>query len=410
MPNRPEDICPRPERLPPQRTRPLSEPIHLASVYQCHDPQQADAMLGGTMDGNAADGGTMDGGEMDGYVYRRDGHPNADLLAKKCCQLHGAERAAITSSGMGALALAILSQLQQGDHIVVSSLLYGRSTVLLTEEASRLGMSFTMVDTSDLEATRRAMQDQTRLLVVETITNPCLRISDLEGLAEIAHARDALLLVDNTFASPLVCRPIEFGADLVLESLTKFMNGHSDVVLGLLCGSAKCWERVPSALSSWGMNSSPMDCYLASRGLGTLALRVKTAAENARNIARWLCEQANIKQVHYPGLSQHPDHALACRQFDHLFGAVVTFTLSGGESAAATFITASKEIPFCPSLGEISTTLSHPLSTSHRNTSENERRKLQIEGGTIRLSVGIESTEWITKSLAQGLSALADSP
>ncbi len=389
MPERPEDICPRPETLPPQATAPLIAPIYLSSVYRCRDPRQAGAMLGG---------------QTSGYVYRRDGHPNADLLARKCRQLHGAEQAVITASGMGALGLAILSQLRCGDHIVLSSLLYGRSMILLTEESARLGISHTIVDTCDLSATRAAIRGNTRLVVVETITNPCLRVSDLGSLAEITRDSDAALLVDNSFASPIVCRPIDFGADLVTESLTKFINGHSDLVLGLLCGSTKVWERVPTTLSSWGIGSSPMDCYLASRGLSTLALRVKTASGNAMLVAEWLRGQKEIAQVHYPGLSDHPDHQLARRQFGDLFGAVVTFTLRGGQKAAEAFIGAAENIPFCPSLGEASTTLSHPASTSHRGLSEDHRRELQIDGGTIRLSVGIESADWITASLSQGLS------
>src|SRR6185312_9651746 len=197
----PDDICPRPDYLPPQPTQPAVPPLYAASVYRCETPEQASRLLGG---------------DLPGYVYSRDGHPNADLLAEKCRELHGAERAAICGSGMSALAAVLLSQASQGDHLVVSHQLYGRSIQLLTSEAARFGVSSTLVDTCDLGAVSAAMRKNTKLVVVETITNPLLRVSDLAGLAALAHTGGARLLVDNTFASPAVCRPLEFGADLVL--------------------------------------------------------------------------------------------------------------------------------------------------------------------------------------------------
>jgi cystathionine beta-lyase/cystathionine gamma-synthase len=344
-------------------------------------------------------------GELPGHVYRRDGHPNSELLAEKCRQLHGAPRAAITASGMGALALALVSQCKQGDHVVVGNQMYGRSLLLLTDEARRLGIAATIVDTCDLEATAAACTPATKLLVVETITNPLLRVSDLRGLAELAHRRGALLLVDNTFASPLLCRPLEFGADLVMESLTKIMNGHSDVLLGLLCGREEAWQRVPTTLSTWGWSAAPLDCWLAARGIGTLHLRAERASANALAAAQFLAARNDVEVVHYPGLAAHPDHKLATRQFGGRYGSVVTFTLGGGTAAAARFIAAAGRIPFCPSLGEVSTTLTHPESTSHRAMSPPARESLGIKGGTIRLSVGVESSEFVIEALSEGLAA-----
>ncbi len=316
MSDLPDDICPRPDRLPPQPTEPLATPIYLSSVYRCGDPKQTAAMLAG---------------ETPGHVYSRDGHPNAVLLAEKCRQLHRAERAAITASGMGALALAALSQLKSGDHLVASTMLYGRSQLLAVDELARLGISCTLVDTCNLAATEAALTAQTRLLLVETITNPLLRVSDITALAELAHRRDARLLVDNTLAGPIVCRPLELGADLVVESVTKTMNGHSDVLLGLLCGRADIWQRVPGVLSTWGLAASPFECWLAARGLETLALRIDRAGANALAVARHLAAGlAPIAAVHYPGLAEHPDHALSRRQFTAGFGTLVSFTLRGG--------------------------------------------------------------------------------
>ncbi len=387
-----DDICPRPQNLPAQTTEPLATPIYTSSVYRCHDPAQAAAMLAG---------------ELPGYVYSRDGHPNADLLADKCRQLHRAERAAIAGSGMGALALAVLSQLNAGDHIVVSNQLYGRSQLLLTDEVARLGFSSTLADTCDLTAIESALTSRTRLVVVETITNPLLRVSDIDALAAVAHQADARLLVDNTLAGPAVCRPLDHGADLVLESLTKTMNGHSDVVLGLLCGYQKWWQRVPGVLSTWGLASGPFDCWLAARGLETLALRIDRASANALVVANHLVTGPGpIQAVHYPGLPNHPDHELAQRQFAGSFGTLVTFTLGGGLAAAEAFMAAAGRIPFCPSLGETCTTLSHPASTSHRGLGPAARQVIGIQDGTIRLSLGIESSASILEWLDEGLAAV----
>ena len=385
-----EDLCPRPDRLPRLTTEPLVPPIYPAAVYRCENPQQAAELLAG---------------DCFGYVYSRDGHPNADLLAEKCRQLHEAERAAISGTGMGALALALLALLQQGDHVIVSQHLYGRSLQLFTGEWARLGVPSSVVDTCNLAATQAAFTPRSKLLIVETITNPLLRVSDIAALAQIAHQNRARLLVDNTLAGPLVCRPLQLGADLVMESLTKGINGHSDVNLGLLCGRAADWDRVPLVLSAWGLASSPFDCWLAARGLGTLALRAQKSDTNALAVAQFLAGQAQIKEVLYPGLPQHADHQLAQRQFGSRFGSLVTFTLRGGTAAADRFIRSCVQIPFCPSLGDLSTTLSHPESTSHRGLTAAERAALGIEGGTIRLSVGIESPAVIEAALGAGFAA-----
>lgn len=341
-------------------------------------------------------------GNEPGFVYQRDGHPNAVAIAEKCRLLHGAEKAAVTSSGMSALSLALLSQAKSGDHLIISDRLYGRSLALLVKEAGRLGIEATVVDTCDLAATQGALRATTRMIVVETITNPTLRVPDLAALAEIAAGK-AELLVDNTFASPIVCRPLEFGAAFAMESLTKIMNGHSDVMLGLLAGPARLWGRVADALSSWGLASSPFDCWLAERGLATLHLRAERACSNALAAAEFLAESAELERVDYPGLASHPDHAIAVRQFGKQFGWMVTIHLCGGRSAAEAFLRGAARIPFCPSLGEVSTTLSHPESTSHRSFTSELRAKLGITGGTIRLSIGTESPEFVREALAEGL-------
>jgi cystathionine beta-lyase/cystathionine gamma-synthase len=385
-----DDLCPRPSQSPPLGTEPAAPAIHLSSVYRCQSPDEAGRLLSG---------------ELPGYVYSRDGHPNADMLADRCRELHGAGQAAICSSGMAALALAALAHLQPGDHVIVSNQLYGRSLQLFGSELPRLGITATLVDSCDLAATSAAVRSTTRMVVVETISNPLLRVCDLRWLADLAHAHGALLLVDNTFATPVVCRPLEHGADLVVESLTKLMSGHSDVLLGLVCGRSD-WARVTSVQSTWGWSSSPFDCWLALRGLGTLALRVERASANAAAAARLLADCDKIEAVHFPGLAEHPDHALAKRQFDGQYGNMISFTLSGGLAAADRFIAAARRIPFYPSLGDLATTLSHPASTSHRSLSDEARRALGIGTGTIRLSIGIESAAAVLDALGEALAGL----
>lgn len=384
MPERPDDICARLDKLPSQPTTPAAPPIYPASVHVCDSTEQAAMLLAG---------------ETAGYVYQRDGHPNADMFAEKCRELHGAECASVASSGMAALAAALLSQTQRGDHMVLSNQLYGRSSLLLTSEAARLGIDSTEVDTCDLSATADAFTPQTKLVVVETISNPLLRVADIAALAQLAHQHGAKLLVDNTFATPIFCRPLELGADFVLESVSKMINGHSDVMLGLLCGKRADWQRVPLVLSAWGLASSPFDCWLATRGIATLHVRMARAAENARVAAEFLRNDPCVERVEYPGLADHVDHKLAARQFTGGFGNVVTFHLRGGLAAANALIAATS-IPFCPSLGEAATTLSHPASTSHRGHSPAQQHDLGITGGTIRLSLGIESSEYILDALA----------
>lgn len=395
-PTSPRDLCPAPTHLNRPAQSGSRSAIELAVVYPAASPAEADARLGGL---------------QAGYVYQRDSHPNADDLAERCRELHRAERAAITSCGMSALALAQLALLRSGDHVVVSSLMYGKTITLLTSEAERLGINSTVVDTNDLAATAAAVAPETRLLVCETISNPLMRVADVPALAKLAKERGFALLVDNTFASPIVCQPLELGADLVMESMTKIMNGHSDAMLGLLCGREKHWERVHKALTTWGLAAAPFDCWLVERGLGTLYLRVVAASRSAERLAAALRTSPAIAAVHYPGLPDHPDHQLASQLFvadggRPLFGHMLSFELKGGLPAAERLISGLKQIHFCPSLGELATTLSHPASTSHRGMTAQAREGLGIRDGLIRLSVGLESPEFLENELFSVLRTL----
>jgi len=385
------DLCPEPAELPASPTQPLAPPIYTAAVYRCADPDEAERLLSG---------------QEAGYVYGRDGHPNADILAEKCGRLHAAEEAVICGSGMGALAAALLAHAESGSHVIASDQLYGKTLALLQGEAARLGITTTAVDTCDLTAIKAAFRPTTRLVLVETVSNPLLRVCDLEAVAALTHAQGARLLVDNTFASPVLCRPLDWGADLVVESLTKIMGGHSDVLLGLLCGRTAAWSRVKQVVSTWGLSAGPFDCWLANRGIGTLAVRLAQAGINALAAADRLRQHPAVASTCYPGLPEHLDHALAARLLDGNFGHMLTFTLRGGLPAAREFIRAARQIPFCPSLGDISTTLSHPASTSHRGQSAAARELLGIYAGTLRLSLGIESTPRVLAAVEEGLAGV----
>ena len=388
----PDRICPAPSEHQLTGPRPHSPPIYLASVYQCDSPEQADAILGG---------------RQEGYVYARSGHPNADMLAERCRQLHGAAHAEITATGMAAMSTALLAVLAAGDHVVLGDPLYGVSSQLITSELARLGVSSTAVNACDPAAVAAAIKPNTKLVVAETIGNPLMRVVDIRALGEIAHSYGALLLIDNTFATPIVCRPLELGADLVMESLTKLMNGHGDLLLGLLCCGDRWAQRIHATAVTWGLSSSPFDCFLALRGLSTLHLRAERACANALAAAEFLSGHAAVEQVFYCGLPASVDHRVAGEQFGKHYGHMLSFDLAGGRQAAEAFIAAAKgRIPFCPSLGELGTTLSHPQSTSHRLLSESQRQALGIGDGLIRLSVGCESAEAVCEALGEGLAAL----
>lgn len=396
MSEKPDEICTRPQsvRVFPE---PSTLPIYPAAVYECQSTGQADQLLGG---------------EIEGFVYQRDGHPNATVLGEMCRRLHGGDGSAVafgqvTSTGMSALALALAAVLETGQHVVISHQMYGRSTRLVVEEFGRWGLSCTEVDMTDLDAIRAAMTSSTRMLMVETIANPLLDVVDLPAIAEIARQNKATFLVDNTFATPMLTRPLDLGADLVMESMSKILNGHGDLMMGLLCGREQYRDRVRDGVSSWGMTASPFDCWLATRGIATAHLRVERACENAMQLANWLAGQPGVQQVHYPGLASHPTHQNACRILGgRLFGNMISLELRGGREAADRFISNLQRVRFCPSLGEIATTISHPRSTSHRGLKPEKAREMGITDGLIRVSCGIESFDTIGEDFENAFSAM----
>jgi cystathionine beta-lyase/cystathionine gamma-synthase len=368
---------------------PLVSPLYQSSVYTLPDLDALDRIMDG---------------EENGYIYARDGHPNARRLAAKLAELEGAAWGMMCGSGMAAISALILSLVQGGDRLVASNRLYGRTMQFFTQELKRFGVQTALVDCRDFNEVRRALQTPARVLYVETMSNPLLHVGDLERLAELAHEHECRLVVDNTFATPVLVRPLELGADLVMESLTKMIGGHSDVTLGLACGKeADLLPHITQVASIWGLASNPFDCWLAERGLATLPLRICTASKNAAALAEWLLNQRGVSRVVYPGLPDHPDHALATAVLGGYFGNMLCFELEDGRDAVNYFLQQARGIPFSPSLGHTTTTCSHPATTSHRYASAAEKQRQGITDGLVRLSVGVEDLEEIEYEMAKGL-------
>ncbi|MCC6419063.1 MAG: aminotransferase class I/II-fold pyridoxal phosphate-dependent enzyme [Gemmataceae bacterium] len=379
---------PDPKPSPLGESAPLVPPLYQSSVYTLPDLDALDRIM------NA---------ESPGFIYARDGHPNARRLAEQLAASERADWAVVCGSGMGAISAILLATVQQGDRIVASNRLYGRTTQLLDQELGRFGVKTTFVDCGDLDAVRAALAVPAKVLFVETMSNPLLRLVDVPALADVARERGCLLVVDNTFATPALTRPVELGAEVVMESLTKMIGGHSDVTLGMVAGKGDLLPQVSAAVSIWGLASNPFDCWLAERGLGTLPLRMRAASANAAALADWLASQPAVSQVIYPGRPDHPDHELAKRLLTGRCGNMLCFELKGGRDAVNQFMRRAAGIPFSPSLGNVTTTLSHPATTSHRYVSLAERRRQGIGDGLIRLSVGVEDLRSIQEEMRKGL-------
>lgn len=378
-----------PHETPPLgASTPMVPPLFQSSVYALPDLDALDRIMNG---------------ETPGFIYARDAHPNARHLAGLLANWEEASWAAMCGSGMAAISATILATVQQGDRLLASNRLYGRTTQLLHQELPHLGVATEFVDTNHLDQVAAALKSGPRLLLVETISNPMLRLADLRALGKLCRQAGCLLLVDNTFATPVLTRPLALGADFVVESLTKMIGGHSDVTLGVVCGHGESLAKIASTISIWGLASNPFDCWLAERGLATLSLRMRAASANAAALADWLAEQPGVAQVIYPGRSDHPDLALARDLLRGGFGNMLCFELAGGRAAVNRFLQRAPGIPFSPSLGHATTTLSHPATTSHRYVSATEKRRQGISDGLVRLSVGVEELATIQAEITKGL-------
>jgi cystathionine beta-lyase/cystathionine gamma-synthase len=342
-------------------------------------------------------------GSDEEVMYSRYGNnPNQVSLAQKYALLEGAEAAIFLSSGMAATALAHFAVLRPGDHLVSSSWIYGGTRRLFDEEFVRLGIEVTYVQPDQPRLWRRSVRKATRAIFLETPTNPLLRLLDLTPVAQIAKEAGLALLVDSTFASPVNFRPLEHGADVVITSATKYLNGHSDVVAGAVAGTASLVEEVTRLMMLWGQAIDPHAAWLIERGMQTLPLRMARHNSNGLAIAQWAAGHAAISKVHYPGLPSHPEHELACQILDG-FGGMVGLELRGSSRVTERFLKRLKLVAHAPSLAGVESLISEPRLTSHRHFTEEQRAKMGIPDGFVRLSCGVEDPEDLIADLDQAL-------
>ena len=333
---------------------------------------------------------------------RLNNTPNHDVLHQKLAALENAEAALVTASGMAAISTTLLSVLSAGDHLLAQDCLYGGTHDLLTKDLPEFGINCDFIDARDPTSWKRLLRPKTKAIYVETMSNPLLQIQDLPAVVEFARANRLVSLIDNTFASPINFRPSEHGFDLSLHSCTKYLNGHQDIVAGAVIGRADLVHRIKHRLDHMGGSLDPHAASLLHRGMKTLALRVRFQNESALAIAHFLQRHPAVDKVHYAGLESHPRHSLARRLFDG-FGGVLSFELKGGAATAEEFIKRLTLPIHAPSLGGVETLITRPATTSHSGMSGEERRRIGISDGLMRLSVGIEATDDLVADLDQAL-------
>lgn len=372
-------------------TRAKSLPIYQSSVFVYDSLEQVDDFLAGN---------------PDNYMYTRIGNPNHSAVEELLRELEGGEDALFSATGMAAISAALLGVLNAGDHLIASRELYGTTQSLIEKELTRFGIISTLLDLNDLAAVEAAITPTTKLIYTETASNPLVRVSDVPALAALAHRRGLKLLVDNTFLSPVLYQPLRDGADLVIHSTTKYLNGHSDAMGGALVGDAQWIASARRFQINAGGSASPFESWLNFRGAKTLALRMKAHSQNAQALAEALEAHPQVERVYYPGLPSHPDHELARRLFRKGHSGMLSFTLKGGLDQVDALIGALQLAAFAPSLAGVASSITHPGKTSHRALSAEALTALDIHDGTIRVSVGIEDSEDIVQDFLQALDAL----
>ncbi|WP_456452610.1 cystathionine gamma-synthase [Thermococcus sp.] len=342
----------------------------------------------------------------EGYVYSRSGNPTRDALEKKLAALENAKYGLAFSSGLAAESTILLALLKKGDHVVAFDDLYGGTKRLFNQVMERFGIEFTYVDAREPENVRMAIRENTRMVWLETPTNPLLKLADIKAIAEIAHERDIIVVVDNTFASPYFQNPLDLGADIVLHSVTKYLGGHSDVVGGaVMVNDDEIYERLKFHQNAVGAILSPFDSWLVMRGIKTLAVRMERHEKNAMTIARYLEEHPLVERVYYPGLPSHPQHELAKRQMKG-FGGMLSFELKGGLEEAVKFIESLEVFALAESLGGVESLIELPAIMTHASVPKEEREKVGIRDSLIRVSVGIEDVEDLIEDLERGFRAV----
>ncbi len=365
-----------------------SEPIFPTSSYVFASAAQAAARFAGDEEGN---------------IYSRFTNPTVRTFEKRLAALEGGERCVATASGMSAILSTLLGLLKAGDHIVASRSIFGTTVVLLNDILSRFGLTTTFVPLDDPGAWARAVRSETRMLFLETPSNPLTELADIPSLAALAHENSALLVVDNCFCTPALQQPLGLGADIVVHSATKFLDGQGRCVGGAVIGSEEfVGTGVFGFLRSAGPSMSPFNAWVFLKGLETLRVRMQAHCENAGVLARWLEEQPGIRRVYYPGLPSHPQYEIASRQQTG-FGGIVSFEVEGGREAAWRAMDSTEMISITANLGDVKTTITHPASTTHGRLTPEERERSGISEGLLRVAVGLEDVEDLKLDLARGL-------
>ena len=381
---------------PASVSRPVVTPIQPSVVYASADPDELDRQYDG---------------ETKGFTYAREGHPNAEVLAGLIDRMEGAEGGIVTGSGMAAVGAALFGLLGAGDHALGADQLYGRSLRMMKDDLPRLGIATSLADPTDAGAFEAAIRPETRLILVEVVSNPTLRVADLEAIIAMAKARGILVAVDNTFTTPLAVRPFELGADIVIHSVTKLLAGHSDATLGYVVGrTPELTERMRVFAVTLGLTPSPFDCWLAERGLYSFDMRFARAEATAAALADRLAQAKGVRRVLYPGRRDHPDHNRVAGLLNGRPGNMVSFEVDGGREAANRFVRALGAVAFAPTLGDIGTTVSHPASSSHRALTPDGRAALGISEGFFRVSVGCEPEAALLDAFAAALEGRASRP
>lgn len=367
-----------------------AEPIFPTSSYVFESAAQAAARFSGAEEGN---------------VYSRYTNPTVRGFEERIAAMEGAEAAVATSSGMAAILSTCMALLSSGDHVVCSRSVFGTTTVLFNKFMAKFGVTVSFVSPTDLNDWQAAIQANTRFLFVETPSNPLCDVADLVGLSTLAKANDCLLVVDNCFCTPALQKPLEFGADLVIHSATKYLDGQGRCVGGVVVGSKALTEEVVGFLRSCGPTMSPFNAWVFLKGLETLRLRMDAHSANAQALAEWLTQQDQIEQVFYAGLKDHPGHELAAKQ-QRGFGGVLSFRVKGDRDAAWRFIDATCICSLTANLGDVKSTIVHPATTTHGRLSDEQRQEAGVTDNLIRVAVGLEAIDDLKTDMARGLAAL----
>jgi O-succinylhomoserine sulfhydrylase len=337
-----------------------------------------------------------------GNIYARFTNPTVDAFEKKLAALEGADACVATSSGMAAIFASIMTLVESGDHIVASRNMFGTSIVLLNTIVSKFNVDISYVDLSDLSQWENAVQGNTKLFLLETPSNPLGEVVDITALSKISQANNILLAVDNAILSPALQNPIKLGADVVIHSATKYIDGQGRCLAGAVLGSEAIIEKVSAFTRATGPSLSAFNAWIVLKGLDTLSLRMKAHSDNALKLATWLQAQDQVEKVHYLGLESHPDYALASTQQSG-FGGIVSFEVKGGRETAFKVINATEILSITANLGDTKTTITHPASTTHGRLTNNEKQQANITEGLIRISVGLEDVGDVINDISKGL-------